>query len=312
LLARFFKKFTMSGKATDSMDMKRNPHHAPKSGAGSATGNRADRFAEEMRHHEMRIGSPRERIKLDLLIHDFKVPLAVIEAGLNSLIGRPDKYGPLTPAQNRVIERAKRNIKVIQTLVNDALELGRSEAGIINPVQFTLSQLIEQAMVEMFDLADGRLSDEIRACTDLQAIKEILGGNGIQLHIDENLWCETLYLDEGKIRQILRNLLTNALKYRKKTVELKLEKRDDILEISVADDGEGISPMFHEKIFQSYFQMDANDICSVRGHGLGLAGVMVLVEDMGCDLFLESDEGKGARFIVRVPLTENTVTDDES
>ncbi len=304
MVARFFKKFTMSGKSNDSVDTKPGGHN--ESGVGPAFESEADRFVNETRQQDRRVGSPRERIKLDLLIHDFKVPLAVIEAGLNSLTGRPDKYGPLTPAQSRVIERAKRNIKVIQTLVNDALELGRSEAGIINPVQFTLSQLVEQAMVEMFDLADGRLSDEIRACTDLQTVKEILEGKDIQLHIDENLWCKTLYLDEGKIKQILRNLLTNALKYRKNRVELKLEKRDDILEISVADDGEGIPTMFHKKIFESYFQMDANDICSVRGHGLGLAGVMVLVEDMGCDLFLESDEGKGARFIVRVPLTQNT------
>jgi signal transduction histidine kinase len=299
----------MSGKSNDSVDTKPGRNNA--SGGGSTLESEADRFAKETRQQERRVGSPRERIKLDLLIHDFKVPLAVIEAGLNSLIGRPDKYGPLTAAQNRVIERAKRNIKVIQTLVNDALELGRSEAGILNPVQFTLSQLVEQAMVEMFDLADGRLSEEIHACTDLQTVKEILEGKGIQLHIDENLWCETLYLDEGKIKQILRNLLTNALKYRRNTVELKLERHDDILEISVADDGEGIPAMFHKKIFESYFQMDASDICSVRGHGLGLAGVMVLVEDMGCDLFLESDEGKGARFIVRVPLTQNAGTEGE-
>jgi signal transduction histidine kinase len=302
----------MSKKTADSGNTKPEPPNMPGPGPGSAPESGSAPFAAEAQRHERRIGSPRERIKLDLLIHDFKVPLAVIEAGLNSLLGRPDKYGPLTAAQNRVIERAKRNIKVIQTLVNDALELGRSEAGIINPVAFTLSQLVEQAMVEMFDLADGGLSEEIRACTDLQTIKEILEGKGIHLHIDETLWCETLTLDEGKIRQILRNLLTNALKYRKNTVELKLEKDDDILEISVADDGEGIPAMFHKKIFQSYFQMDANDICSVRGHGLGLAGVMVLVEDMGCDLFLESDEGKGARFIVRVPLTWNSEQESQS
>jgi two-component system, OmpR family, sensor kinase len=294
----------MSKKSTNSADTNQSPLNP--SGVVSASNREADRFAEKTRHHnELRIRSPRERIKLGLLIHDFKVPLAVIEAGLNSLIGRPDKYGPLTSAQSRVIERAKRNIKVIQTLVNDALELGRSEAGIINPVPFRLSKLVEQAMVEMFDLADGRLSDEIRACTDMQTVKETLEGKGIQLRIDEKLWCETLYLDEGKIRQILRNLLTNALKYRKNIVELKLEKNDDVLEMSVTDDGEGIPRMFHEKIFESYFQMDANDICSVRGHGLGLAGVMVLVEDMGCDLFLESDEGKGARFVVRVPLRQS-------
>ena len=72
---------------------------------------------------------------------------------------------------------------------------------------------------------------------------------------------------------------------------------------SVRDDGEGIPSIYHEKIFESYFQMNATDMCSVRGHGLGLAGVMVLVEDIGGKLFLESDEGKGAKFLVHIPLT---------
>ena len=260
------------------------------------------RFAASGKPDRKEKNQSRERIKLDLLIHDFKVPLAVVDAGLSSLIGHPDKYGSLTPAQLRVLERARRNIKVIQTLVNDALELGRSEAGIISPVRFTLSQLVVQAMVEMFDLTDGLFSERIRGCADLPAIREILDERGIVLQVDEELWRETLCLDEGKIRQILRNLLNNALKYRRSTVELRVEKQEGSLVIFVADDGEGIPSMFHQKIFESYFQMDVNDICSVRGHGLGLAGVMVLVEDMGCNLYLESDRGKGARFIVRVPL----------
>lgn len=248
----------------------------------------------------------RERIKLDLLIHDFKIPLAVIEAGLSSLLGRPEKYGPLTPAQAPVIERALRNTKVIQTLVNDALELGRSEAGIINPVPVTPSQLVEQTLVEMFDLTDGLFSEKIKSCENLALMRDALRERGILLRIGEDLWCETLCLDQSKIRQILRNLLNNAMKYRRNTVELKIEAHGGYLVISVADDGEGIPPRFHERIFESYFQMDASDICSVRGHGLGLAGVMVLVEDMGCRLSLESDRGKGTRFIVEIPLDSSS------
>ena len=72
--------------------------------------------------------------------------------------------------------------------------------------------------------------------------------------------------------------------------------------ISVKDDGEGIPSEYHEKIFQCYFQMDPTDSCVLRGHGLGLAGVMVLVEDMGGKLLLDSDRGKGARFTVKLPV----------
>lgn len=296
MITRFFKQFSTSGKSTDQLEP--DPRPGTQTGSCKHSAQEPSCAGRDLD----KISRSRERIKLDLLIHDFKIPLAVIEAGLSSLVGRPEKYGPLTPAQAPVIQRALRNIKVIQTLVNDALELGRSEAGIINPVPFTMSQLVGQAMVEMFDLTDGLFSEKIRSCESLSGMSEVLRERGIMLEIDGELWCETLCLDQSKVRQIVRNLLNNALKYRRNTVELHVEKHGGYLVITVADDGEGIPPRFHEKIFESYFQMDANDICSVRGHGLGLAGVMVLVEDMGCRLSLESDRGKGTRFIVEIPL----------
>jgi signal transduction histidine kinase len=69
-------------------------------------------------------------------------------------------------------------------------------------------------------------------------------------------------------------------------------------------EGEGIPSAYHQKIFECYFQMDSERDHCVRGHGLGLAGVLILVEDLGGQLFLESDVGKGARFLVEVPLTK--------
>ncbi|MFH1242926.1 MAG: histidine kinase dimerization/phospho-acceptor domain-containing protein, partial [Pseudomonadota bacterium] len=84
----------------------------------------------------------RERIKIDFLIHDLKVPIAVIEAGIMSLLNRREKYGALTEQQEKVLRRALRNNSVIKALVNDALELGKSRQGIINLVNFRLSSLI--------------------------------------------------------------------------------------------------------------------------------------------------------------------------
>ncbi len=247
----------------------------------------------------------RERIKIDLLIHDLKVPLAVIEAGLTSLLNRREKYGPITEKQEKVLRRALRNNKVIKTLVNDALELGKSRQGIINSSNFRISSLIEDALVEMFDLSYCNTSEEIKNCMDLEVLKNVLNQKGVLLLIDEELWGQEVCLDAAKVRQILRNLLNNALKYRKECVELVVEKRNDCLAFSVRDDGEGIPSTYHEKIFQCYFQMDATENGCVRGHGLGLAGVMVLIEDMGGSLFLESNEGKGATFLVEVPLKDN-------
>jgi len=244
----------------------------------------------------------REKISFQLLIHDLKVPLAVIEAGITSLLGKLDRYGPLTEKQEKVLRRTLRNTRVIQALVNDSLELQRSKEGVVNVTLLRVSDLIEGALVEIFDLVDHQTSEKIRVCADLQQMKGVLHENGVILMIDESLWCRELFLDEAKIKQILRNLLNNALKYRKSKVELRVEERQGCLLFSVKDDGEGIPSTHHKKIFESYFQMDPTGTYSVRGHGLGLAGVMVLVEYMGGELRLESDQGKGAEFMVKLPL----------
>jgi len=245
----------------------------------------------------------REKISLQLFIHDLKVPLAVIEAGITSLLGKLEKYGPLTERQEKVLVRTLRNTRVIQGLVNDSLELERSKQGVLNVSRIKVSDLIEEALVEIFDLVDYRASEKIKVCSDLRQLRSATEEKGLMIFIDEGLWREELSLDEPKIKQILRNLLNNALKYRKSCVELTVEKQHDHLFFSVKDDGEGIPSIYHKRIFESYFQMNATDSYTVRGHGLGLAGVMVLIEDMGGQLSLESDEGKGAKFMVELPLT---------
>lgn len=245
----------------------------------------------------------RKKIKLDLLIHDLKVPLAVIEAGAGSLLRRPEKYGPLTEPQKKVLMRVLRNTKITELLVNDALELGRSSEGIITKRKFKLSNLIEQALMEILDLKDHAISEKIKNCHDFQRLKKSLEEKGLFLFIDENLWQEEVCMDETKVKQILRNLLGNALKYRMSKVELTIDKDDGCLVFTVKDDGEGIPAVHHKKIFECYFQANPSETHTVRGHGLGLAGVMVLVEEMGGMLCLESDENKGAKFMVHVPLS---------
>ena len=244
----------------------------------------------------------RERIKLDLLIHDLKVPLAVIEAGLTSMMNRQEKYGPITDKQERVFKRALRNTKVLKTLVSDALELGRSEEGIVYFSNFRLADLVVEALVEILDLTDAGMSERLKKCKNLDHLKETLNQKGLVISIEETLWKQELCQDETKIKQILRNLLNNALKYRRSRVELSASCREGFVILSVEDDGAGIPAAYHKRIFDCYFQLDASNTCSVRGHGLGLAGVMVLVEDLGGEMQLVSDEGQGAKFLVKIPL----------
>ena len=246
----------------------------------------------------------RKKIKIDLIIHDLKVPLAVIESGITLLLQKPEKYGLLTAKQEKVLIRTLRNARVTQMLVNDLLELGRSREGITNLTNFCLSNLFEETLIELFDLVDSDTSARIKSCFGLTELKETLAKNDLVLLVDEGLWSQEFCLDKTKIKQILRNLLNNALKFRKSFVEITVDKKDDYLFFSVKDDGEGIPSVYHQKILESYFYLEAKNEYTVRGSGLGLAGVMVLVEDLGGRLFIESEEGKGAKFSVNIPLAK--------
>jgi len=291
-------RFRENKKARDSSDSVPSPDRSEHRGI-TAMGNNETLDGEKP-------ASAKGGIKLDLLVHDLKVPLAVIEAGVSSLLKRPEKYGAITESQERVLQRVLRNAKITQSLVNDVLELGRSREGIVNLNWFTLCDLVEEALVEIFDLTDSSVSERIRGCKDAAMIHEAVIGAGLSISIAKELWSKKVCLDEVKVIQILRNLLSNAFKYRKKKVELSITEDKGCLVMRVADDGEGIPSAYHSKVLECYYQKDPSGICSVRGHGIGLAGVVALLEDMGGRLSLDSEEGKGAAFSVELPLNAST------
>ncbi len=245
---------------------------------------------------------PDTTIKTEILIHDLKVPISVIDAGAKSLLNRRDAYGPLTDKQVKVLKRIIRNTLTTQRLVNDVLELGRSREGVVNFSTFSVASLITAVLVEVFDLADPNTAEVIRQATGYQDLAQRLEGAGVSLDFDSHTWEARIRQDAAKVRQIIRNLVTNALKHRIERIEILGSLGEKALVLRVRDDGRGIPPSDHQKIFKSYFTTGGaieNAICS---HGLGLAGVMVLLKDMGGELSLESDQGKGAEFIVRIPL----------
>ena len=248
----------------------------------------------------------RHRVKFDLLIHDLKVPLAVVEAGILSLLNKQDKFGSISEKQEKVLRRILRNTLVTRRLVDDTMEIGRSSEGIINRSVFQLSELVEGCLIEIFDLIDWNISEKIRNCSDYATLKDLLPAKGIFLEIEEPLWGKELCLDSRKMTQILRNLLGNALKFCKSKVTLTIQEGNGNLIVHVEDDGDGIPSELHQKIFECYFQIEGEGQHCVRGHGLGLAGVMVLIEDMGGEMLLKSDVGKGATFSVKLPLASSS------
>lgn len=245
---------------------------------------------------------PDNNIKTEILIHDLKVPISVIDAGAKSLLNRQDSYGPLTEKQEKVIRRIIRNTLTTQRLVNDVLELGRSREGVMIKRDFKVSSLVMGVLVEFFDLSDANISDIIRKIDSYDELCQTVGSSGLVLCFDKTTWHTMVYLDEAKVRQILRNLVTNAFKHRFNRIEISGHITGGFLIFCVKDDGKGIAPANHQRIFETYFSTGSSIEDAIRSHGLGLAGVMVLLKDMGGDLVLKSDDGKGAEFVVRIPL----------
>ncbi|WP_022664995.1 sensor histidine kinase [Desulfospira joergensenii] len=245
---------------------------------------------------------PDTPIKTEILIHDLKVPISVIDAGAKSLLNRQDAYGPLTDKQIKVLKRIIRNTLTSQRLVNDVLELGRSREGVMNYSDFTVSSLVRAVLVEVFDLADPNAAEIIRKVQDYDELLGAVRQVGVKLKFTKATWESVVRQDAAKVRQILRNLATNALKHRVEQIEIQGNLKERRLVLRVRDDGRGIAPSDHQKIFKTYFTTGGSIENAICSHGLGLAGVMVLLKDMGGDMALESDRGKGAEFIVKIPV----------
>ena len=241
-------------------------------------------------------------IKTEILVHDLKVPISVIDAGAKSMLNRQEVYGPLTDKQVKVLKRIIRNTLTTQRLVNDVLELGRSREGVMITSDFPIFELVRSVLIEIFDLVDTDFVETIRKTQSYDELVQTLEPNGVRLSFDKKIWMTKVHLDYAKVKQILRNLVTNAFKHKASFVEIAGKIIEKKLYLKIKDDGKGIPPADQQKIFETYFTTGSSIENAIESHGLGLAGVMVLLKDMGGTLVLDSDNDQGAEFIVTIPL----------
>ncbi|MCP4719149.1 MAG: ATP-binding protein, partial [Desulfobacteraceae bacterium] len=174
--------------------------------------------------------------------------------------------------------------------------------GVMITSDFSVSSLVIAVLVEIFDLSDPSIADLIRKVESYAELEQVLDPAGVRLRFDKKMWKTVVHLDAAKVKQILRNLVTNAFKHRACLVEIFGGIEEKQMLLKVRDDGRGIPTANHQRIFETYFTTGGPIETAIESHGLGLAGVMVLLKDMGGGLILESDDGKGAEFIVNIPL----------
>ena len=214
--------------------------------------------------------------------HEFRSPLNSIKGLTGFLLARSD--GELTSEQEKQIKFIRQAAEGLSTLVDDLLDLAKVEAG---------KASIRIGSFEVSDLFEN-LQGTIRPMINHAAVSLIFA---------EPTGIPTLHSDEGKIAQILRNFLTNAVKFTEGG-EIRVAARpgpDDMVEFSVKDSGIGIAAGDLDRIFEEYGQIENPLQQRVKGIGLGLPLTRKLARLLGGSVSVASEPGVGSTFFVVIP-----------
>jgi signal transduction histidine kinase len=219
---------------------------------------------------------------LSYMSHEFRTPLGSIRSIARILLDELD--GPLLPEQRRQVEFISGSSAELTEMVSDLLDLARVEAGriTVSPAWFD--------MLDLFAALRGMF-------------KPILQNDEVRLVFEEPERVVRLYTDDKKVAQILRNFISNALKFTPRG-EVRVRARvddEDLVTFSVSDTGIGIAPEHLDSIFKDFMQLDSPLQRRLRGSGLGLSLSRRFAEILGGGVSVESELGVGSTFCLRIP-----------
>jgi PAS domain S-box-containing protein len=214
--------------------------------------------------------------------HELRTPLHTV-IGFSELLAEEVK-GLLNPDQKRFIAHIHKDAQHLLDLINEVLDLSRIEAGKL---------VLNREYVDMAELLEETVSS-LRPQSELKSLL-------IYMTTPGNV---SAFADRVRMRQIIRNLLDNAIKFtpERGRIDVGLEVLKEALQISVADTGLGIPEEEQEAIFENFHQVIGPDSALREGTGLGLPITRRLVEAHGGRIWLESEPGKGSRFTFTLPL----------
>jgi signal transduction histidine kinase/CheY-like chemotaxis protein len=220
---------------------------------------------------------------LSNMSHEFRTPLNSITALSHLLLDRID--GPLTTEQLKQVTFIRQGAHALTELVNDLLDLAKVEAGKISvrPIEFEVES--------MFGALRGML-------------RPLLVSESLRLVFEPADGLPTLYTDEGKVSQILRNFVSNALKFTESgevRVSATFRPEEDAVSFDVTDTGIGIPAEDQERIFEEFAQVENPLQHRVKGTGLGLPLSRKLAELLGGRVTVSSTVGVGSTFCAVIP-----------
>jgi signal transduction histidine kinase len=220
---------------------------------------------------------------LSSISHELRTPLNAIRNLTRLLLDRMD--GDLSANQEHQVQLIQSAAVTLSDMVNDLLDLARIEAGktVLRVTEFTVAELL------------GALRGMARP---------LISGDAVALVVDQPRWTWQMRSDEGKLSQVLRNLVSNAIKFTPQgeiRVTAAYDEAHDMVTIAVSDTGIGIAPDDLERIFEEYAQVDSALQRRSIGTGLGLPLSRKLAALLGGSLSALSEPGVGSTFILRVP-----------
>ncbi len=219
--------------------------------------------------------------------HELRTPVTAIKGYISMLL--EGSGGVLSPKMKQLVEPVGQASERLNQLVDDILEIARSEAGRIK--------------IEVFAV-------DIRGSVEavLKEIKPLAAEKNISLQYERPVEMLLVLADTTRLKEVLANFISNAIKYNREGGWIKIshEKEAAFLTTRVEDNGMGMSVEDQKHLFEKFFRAESGKVAAITGTGLGLFISKELIEKMGGKVWVRSEEGKGSTFNFSLPVSENS------
>jgi two-component system phosphate regulon sensor histidine kinase PhoR len=225
-------------------------------------------------------------IKTDFInnmTHEFKTPIATINLALDAI------------KNPKVIDDKEKIFRYLQ-MIRD--ENKRMHAQVENVLRIS--------KLEKRELEINKDSNDIHSIIDdaIDHVNLIIDDRGglITKHFEATR--TTVLLNDVHFTNVFVNILDNAIKYSPENpvIDIYTENVKEFVIVKIKDQGAGMTKAAQKRIFEKFYREHTGDLHNVKGHGLGLAYVKRILDDHNCQIFVESEKGKGSTFIIKVPL----------
>jgi signal transduction histidine kinase len=220
---------------------------------------------------------------MKMIVHDLKTPLTSVLATMEMLLD--GDFGKLEQDQRKAVGDAESKAEDLLALINDVLEVSRIEEA--------------ELTLDLQPIAPAALLTEIEHEWEVRFQQE-----GAKATVEVADDAPVFEADKELLKRVLNNLVQNAVTHSAQAVKIhfKARKDGDGVLFTVADNGPGIPPQYHEVIFRKFERVKTQGVPRTRSSGLGLAFCKLVVDAHGGRIWVQSAEGQGSSFHFTLPL----------